>query len=243
MYLVAVIPARFNSTRLPGKPLMKIAGKPLIQWVYQQVIQSPELKRVLVATDDERVKEMVESFGGEAVITSPAHDTGSDRIWEVIQKIPCDGVLNVQGDEPLISPRLVSRVAKSLAKNPEVVITAATQNTSYQDFQSPHQVKVVIDAQGGAVYFSRSAIPHATRDEFTFFYHHYGIYGYSRELLDFFAQIPPSRLERREKLEQLRFIEHQKPIRVLLTKEKSLGVDTLEDKVRVEKVIAQRFRL
>lgn len=240
MKIIAIIPARYESTRFPGKPLIEIAGISMIERVYNQVQESNKINQILVATDDIRIHKKVFKFGGKAVMTSKDHKSGTDRIWEVVKDLNCDGIINIQGDEPMISPHLINRVYTALLEYPQAVISAASKNYSYSDFLSNNIIKVIFDKSSYALYFSRSPIPFMERQGFSYFYHHYGIYGYSKKLLEFFYKTPQSDLEKKEKLEQLRFLEHSKSIYILRAKEKSYGVDTIQDKDLIEKMINKK---
>ncbi|HDD53610.1 MAG TPA: 3-deoxy-manno-octulosonate cytidylyltransferase [Thermosulfidibacter takaii] len=239
--IVAVIPARYGSTRFPGKPLVAICGRPMIQHVYERVAQAQGVDRVVVATDDERILNAVTAFGGEALLTSPQCPSGTDRVAEVAQKMAARAFINVQGDEPLIHPQAVSMVAYAL-KEGEKMVTLKTPLEDRRELNNPHVVKVVTDRKGYALYFSRSPIPYP-RDEgwgevdLKGCFKHVGIYGYSRETLLALASWPPSFLEKLEGLEQLRALEGGVKIRVLETEYRAVGVDVPEDVARVEAIL------
>jgi len=230
---VAVIPARYASTRLPGKPLLNRTGKPLIQHVYERVQQVRSLQRVIVATDDRRIADVVRSFGGEAVMTRPDHPSGTDRVAEVAATLKADIVVNVQGDEPEIEPAYVDRLVDLLASRYDCeMATLACPFPAEVDPAEPSAVKVVVDLAGRAVYFSRSPIPHPRdRSEGSGgdYLLHIGIYAYRREFLGRLTTWPVGRLERIEKLEQLRAIEHGASIAVGLVERATVGIDTPED--------------
>lgn len=233
MRFIGVIPARYTSVRLPGKPLLAIAGKPLIQWVYERARQARRLDDVVVATDDRRVYDAVAAFGGKAVMTANFHISGTDRVSEVARNVAADVFVNIQGDEPLIPPSTIDAVCEPFQKDPQVQITTArVEITDLAQIESPHVVKVVVNSQDEALYFSRAVIPHPRRPPLTFC-KHVGIYAYRREVLLNLDRLRPSRLEKIEGLEQLRFLENCIPIRVVLVREDSLGVDTPEDVERV----------
>ncbi len=241
--VVAAIPARFGSTRLPGKPLAAIAGRPMIEHVYRRVSQAAGLARVVVLTDDERVGRAVEAIGGAWEMTPAACASGTDRIAWAAARWPADGaaaVVNVQGDEPLIDPEAVSAVAAHLAAHPEdpIVTLAAPLADSSDDFADPSCVKVVLDRAGYALYFSRAAIPYARQAGGAAPWKHLGIYGYQRAALLAIAALPPSPLEISESLEQLRWLENGMRIRVLPARRGSPAVDTAEDLARVERLLA-----
>ncbi len=239
--IVAIIPARYGSTRFPGKSLALIKDKPMIQWVYERTKQSSLLDRVIVATDDDRILRAVEAFGGEAMMTSPSHATGTDRIAEVARAIDCEIVVNVQGDEPLISPDMIDEAIRPLAADPTIPLgTLAKRITDPVEARDPNVVKVVCDARGFALYFSRAPIPwdrdgwsgRASLNDLPLGgvrYKHIGLYVYRREFLLTFAGMPQTPLEQIEKLEQLRALEGGHPIRVVFTEHESFGVDIPDD--------------
>jgi len=231
--VVAIIPARWGSTRFPGKPLHRIAGKPLIQHVWERTCAASALEAVFIATDDMRIAEAAFDFGANVSLTSPKHLSGTDRIAEVAKKLPAaiTHVINVQGDEPVVDTALINRLAKTLIADPKIpMITAANPFSAGEDIQNPNAVKVVLDRASNALYFSRSAIPFA-RDKQSpaQYYRHQGIYGYSRKFLLEYIRWKPTILEKTEQLEQLRALENGATIRVLITKKASIGVDTPED--------------
>lgn len=234
---LAAIPARWGSTRFPGKPLHLIAGKPLVQHVWERCRECAVLDDVVIATDDTRIAEAAEGFGAKAVLTRPEHPSGTDRIAEAAEAFPEHGVvINVQGDEPLISPALIDELARTLRALPEVpMITAAAPILDAAQVADPNIVKVVLDVSGDALYFSRSPLPYV-RQEAPGLRHlrHLGIYGFQRDFLYRFIAWPPSPLERAECLEQLRALENGARIRVVLTDELSPGVDTPEQARAIE---------
>jgi len=239
--LLGVIPARMGSTRFPGKPLCLINGKPMIEHVYQRAIQSDPVDKVVVATDSKEILSIVKDFGGDAVMTSAEHPTGLDRVIEVIQMRPYSNfsfVMNIQGDEPLIHPETITGVATLLQSGNSVdIATAAIPFETWENFQSPHQVKVVFEKNGRALYFSRSPIPYSDNKEYFSGYKHLGIYGYRREKLLSIQDLKQTPLEKSEKLEQLRFLENGYSIYIHVTKHDSVGVDTPDDLDRVLKAI------
>ena len=238
--IAVVIPARFGSTRFPGKPLHSIAGKPLLQHVWERCIRARAVDHVFVATDDQRILDAATQFGAEVEMTSPHHPSGTDRCAEVAKRHPkISHFINVQGDEPLIDPKLISRLARSLAADPAMeMITAATPFTEEETVTNPNAVKVVLNRKNDALYFSRSPIPYV-RDPGLVArpLRHLGIYGYSRSFLLQFVRWKPSPLERLECLEQLRALENGAKIRVLETFSASIGVDTPSDAVLAEKLL------
>ena len=254
MNVIGIIPARYGSIRFPGKALAMLNGAPLIQHVYEQARAAARLDDVIVATDDERIVQAVARFGGTAVMTNPTHRSGTDRIAEVARQRDAQVILNIQGDEPLIVPSQLDQVAEFLLAHRAVPIaTLMTQLTRAEDVASPHVVKVVVDQDGYALYFSRAPIPHV-RTQVSFklqasgsmqepvagslqpaaWYKHIGVYGYQREFLLRFPSLAPTPLEQLEQLEQLRALEHGYKIKVLETAHDTIGVDTLEDLKRVE---------
>jgi 3-deoxy-manno-octulosonate cytidylyltransferase (CMP-KDO synthetase) len=243
--VVGVIPARYASTRFPGKPLFPIRGKPLIQWVVERCQKSGALSEVVVATDDVRISEVAKKFC-RVEMTAAHHPSGSDRVAEVAARLSCDAVVNIQGDEPLIEPRVIDAVAHALARTE--MSTAATPVKSPAEYDNPNVVKVVVNAAGQALYFSRRTIPYlreaATRSvseqlaAFPFL-KHLGIYGFRRETLLRLVRFPVSALETAEKLEQLRALENGIPIAVVTVDYDSVGVDVPEDVARVEQILAQ----
>lgn len=227
-----MIPARWASTRFPGKPLHLLAGKPLVQHVWERCLQARQIDRVIIATDDMRIAEAAFAFGAEVALTSSRHQSGTDRIAEVAKKMRgVSHAINVQGDEPMIEPRLIDALAQELRADRKLsMITAATLFKKGEAADNPNAVKVVIDQQRNALYFSRSPIPFL-RDSGAKIrvYRHQGIYGYSILFLAQFVRWKPTMLEKAEQLEQLRALEHGAKIRVVLTKWPSVGVDTPED--------------
>ncbi|MBN2430334.1 MAG: 3-deoxy-manno-octulosonate cytidylyltransferase [Acidobacteria bacterium] len=246
MRCMAVIPVRYASTRLPGKPLLPLAGKPVIQHVWERAMSCPDLDEVLVATDDERISAAVQAFGGQVTMTSPDHTSGTDRIAEATLELDADIVVNIQGDEPLIAPRTISEVVRPFAVKEEIgVTTACTAITSLDELMNPNCVKVVVDYEGYAIYFSRlpvpfCRIPGGTLDNYRAqlarnplllkqFNKHVGIYAYRKNFLQIFVNLPVSFLEKMEKLEQLRFIEYGYRIKVVEVHDSPPGIDTRED--------------
>ncbi len=235
--IIAIIPARYGSTRFPGKSLALIKDKPMIQWVYERTKRSALVQRVIVATDDERILNAVRSFGGEAAMTSPAHATGTDRIAEVARGLNCDLVVNVQGDEPLIRPEMIDQAIAPLRDDPSIPLgTLCKKITDRAEAFDPNVVKVVADEKGFALYFSRAPIPW-NRDQWAgtnrfgdlplagTLYKHIGLYVYRRDFLLRYAGMAQSALENIEKLEQLRALERGYKIRVIVTEHESFGVD------------------
>ncbi len=235
---LVAIPARWGSTRFPGKPLHFIAGKPLVQHVWERCQECKQIDDIIIATDDARIAEVASSFGAQTVLTDPNHPSGTDRIAEAAKSFPDHRVIiNVQGDEPLISSGLIDELACSLRDDPSVqMITAAAPIQDAAQISDPNVVKVIFDTQGDALYFSRSPLPYQRNpDAWPRSYRHLGIYGFQRSFLFQFVSWPPSRLEQTESLEQLRALENGTRIRVALTNELSPGVDTPEQAAAIEK--------
>jgi 3-deoxy-manno-octulosonate cytidylyltransferase (CMP-KDO synthetase) len=245
MRAAGIIPARYHSTRLPGKPLSDIGGKPMIQHVYENALQASVLDAVLVATDDERIAEAVGAFGGRAVMTSAEHPTGSDRIAEVARGLDVEVVVNIQGDEPFISPRMLEEVVRPLFEDAELPMCTLMNEIPEEVFGDPAVVKVVTDLAGNALYFSRSLVPYPRRREGHKAYEHIGVYAYHREFLLAYTALEPTPLERAESLEQLRVLEHGYRIKVVLTGAGDyipLSVDTPEDLERARELLRQRSK-
>jgi 3-deoxy-manno-octulosonate cytidylyltransferase (CMP-KDO synthetase) len=229
--VIAIIPARFDSTRLPGKALAEIGGVPMIVRVWRQTRQARSLERVIVATDDERIARTIREVGGEAEMTASTHQSGTDRIAEVAARIKAEIYLNVQGDQPFIEPADLDALAAPMIADPSLsMATLATPIVDDEEWYNPNKVKVVCDARGDALYFSRSPIPFA-RDggRPAIARRHIGVYGYRRDFLLAFAALEPGVLEQIEKLEQLRALERGYRIRVVASVAPSLEVDTPED--------------
>lgn len=242
--VIGVIPARWGSTRFPGKSLAPICGKPLIQWVVERARLARSLRAVVVATDDERIRAAAQALGVEVAMTRPDHPSGTDRIAEAVQGRAADVVVNIQGDEPLIDPALIDSVGQALAGGDAWdMATAATAIRDEADVANPSVVKVVSDAAGRALYFSRAAIPFVREKDSGFaageplYWRHIGIYGYRRSFLERLVREPPCVLEQAEKLEQLRALHLGCRMKVIRTAEVGLGVDTPEDVARAEKAL------
>lgn len=239
--VVGVIPARWGSTRLPGKSLAPLCGKPLVQWVYERARQARVLSDLVVATDDERIRAAVEGFGGHAVMTRSDHPSGTDRIAEAVRGRPADVIINIQGDEPLIDPRLIDSLGDVMQADAAWdMATAATPISHPADLNNPAVVKAVWDRDGRALYFSRSVIPFV-RDTAPagppLHWRHIGIYAYRRAFLEKLVAEPPCPLEQAEKLEQLRALFIGGRMKVLPTREAAVGVDTPEDVPRAEEAL------
>lgn len=235
--VVGIIPARWGSTRFPGKPLHLIAGQPLLRHVWERVGKARTLDSVVIATDDMRIAEAAFEWGAEVALTSPRHRSGTDRVAEVLKNsADFTHILNIQGDEPLIDPKLIDRLVRQMLAEPALeMITAAHPLADLADRASPNQVKVVCDKMGNALYFSRSVIPFQREASSAPMLRHQGIYGYTRDLLLRFVKWKPSPLECAEALEQLRALENGVRIRVVVTGAGWPGVDTLSDVEAVER--------
>ena len=234
----AAIPARWGSTRLPGKPLLPLAGKPMVQHVYERAARAEGIARVVVLTDDERIAAAVAAFGGHCEMTPAECASGTDRIAFAARGWDAAAVVNVQGDEPLIDPRAIGRLAVHLRDHEEDGIATLAAPAAKEDLDTPHVVKVVLDRDGYALYFSRAPIPYHRQGEGAAPLRHLGIYGYRRQALLTLAALPPSSLERRESLEQLRALENGMRIRVLIVDAASPGVDTADDARRVAELLS-----
>jgi 3-deoxy-manno-octulosonate cytidylyltransferase (CMP-KDO synthetase) len=241
MKVAAFIPARFGSTRLDGKPLADIGGKPMIQWVYERAMASHLVDDVVVATDDERVLDAVKAFGGAVVMTSPAHVSGTDRVGEAAAATSADIIVNIQGDEPLIEPEMIDAAVGPMIEDPGLnVCTLMTRITDEGEYLDPNVVKVVVDAEGFALYFSRSPIPFSRapfKEAAPPLFKHVGLYVYRREFLKKFTAMKPAPLEEAEGLEQLRILQNGFRIKVVETPFNPVSVDTPEDLEMVRKMV------
>ena len=235
---LCVIPARYASTRLPGKPLKDIAGAPMICRVYDRASLAQRTEATVVATDDKRIETVVEAHGGHAVMTKKDHPTGTDRLAEVAEKLPdYDLIINVQGDEPLIDPELIDSLAAAFDDDPELqMATVKTEIADEAEQANPNNVKVVTDKNGYALYFSRSLLPYPRHHLGIPVYKHIGIYAYKRDFLLKYAKLEPTPLERAESLEQLRALENGYRIKVIETTSRFVGVDTEEDLAEVNRI-------
>lgn len=243
MKIIGIIPARFESSRFPGKPLVEIDGKTIINRVYEQCQKAKSLKKVIVATDDQRIFDHVLSFGGEAVMTDPSHPSGTDRCAEAWRNVATetefDYAINIQGDEPMINPELIDSLSDMLDFKTEIA-TAAKKITTLEDLTNPNIVKVVLTMRKQALYFSRQAIPYVRGYELNEwiqhcdFYKHIGIYAFRVDVLQQIIKIPVSPLENTEKLEQLRWLGYGYKIHVRETEYENIGVDTPEDLAKIQ---------
>lgn len=249
--VVVVIPARWDSTRFPGKPLAKILDKPMIQWVVESVNKAHSVSEIIVATDDERIHKTVLNFGCRAQMTDKNHPSGSDRIAQVVAGMSCDIVVNIQGDEPLVSPEDIEKSINSILSNSSVQIaTLKIKINSLDEFLDPNIVKVVTNQKDFALYFSRSPIPYdrdgpannSLSKNQLYGYKHVGLYAYTRTFLLEYSKWGKSLLEETEKLEQLRILERGIPIKVEETTNDSIGVDCPEDVIKVENIIRKMIK-
>lgn len=237
---VGIIPARWSSTRFPGKPLHVIAGKPLLRRAWERSRRAKNLDSVIIATDDMRIAEAAFNWGAEIALTSPKHRSGTDRIAEVARHAKQFAfVVNIQGDEPLVDSQLIDKLVKKLRSDRSIdIVTAAHPFENPGEAFSPHQVKVVVDESGRALYFSRAAIPFPRNPSGIKYFRHQGIYGFRRGALLQFVQWKPTPLERTESLEQLRALENGVKVHVLITSKGSPGIDTLADAEALEQKLA-----
>jgi 3-deoxy-manno-octulosonate cytidylyltransferase (CMP-KDO synthetase) len=236
MRIVAIIPTRWGSTRFPGKALVEIAGKPMIERVWEKASAAGEIDEVIVATDDDRIADVVRGFGGHVEMTRDDHDSGSDRIAEVAARLEADAVVNVQGDEPLVRSSDLDRLAALMRGEPAVDVASLCHAISADEAANPNRVKVVRNAAGDALYFSRARIPHPREAKSARYFQHAGIYAYRRDALLAFPDLPVPAEERAEALEQLRFLAAGYTIRLIETDPSGPGVDTPEDVATVERL-------
>lgn len=242
--VIGIIPARYASTRFPGKPLVDIAGKSMIQRVYEQAMKAESLSKVIIATDDERIADEVKKFGGEYILTASTHQSGTDRCAEVAEQLPeYDIIINIQGDEPFIEPAQIDLLASCFTEEKVQLATLIKSIESQESVYNPNSPKVVIDVHGRAIYFSRSPIPFIRNGEPGVwaekhqFYKHVGIYGYRSESLKAITKLPPSSLEIAESLEQLRWIENGFYIQTKATDLETVAIDTPEDLKKLNKLL------
>ena len=245
MRVIAVIPARFAATRLPGKPLSDIQGKPMVQWVYERAMQARGLDRVIVATDDERIQKVVRAFGGEVILTDPALPSGTDRVAAVAEKVDAEVYVNIQGDEPMMDPLAIEAVAGLVTSGRFPMATVMRPFRSAADLENRNLVKVLADRTGRALYFSRLPIPYGrqsmpTGDESILPRNHVGLYAYTREALFRFRSLPPSSLEQAEMLEQLRALEDGIPIGIIEVDFTSFEVNDPSDLDKIRKHFAEK---
>ena len=239
MKKTVIIPARMSATRFPGKPLADICGKPMIQWVYERASMAKGVSQVMVATCDSEIIDAVKSFGGEAVMTSDKHRSGTDRLAEAASGIDTDIVINVQGDEPLIEPSSIEMAAEPFEVCKDTQMTSLMVAADKTDAKDPNMVKVVVDKNGNALYFSRSLIPYERKELACKIYGHIGLYAYTKDFLIEFSKMKQTPLELTESLEQLRVLENGYKIKMIEVDEKPFGVDTPEDLDRVRRIISE----
>lgn len=240
-----IIPARYGSSRLEGKPLLKVCEKPVIQWVYEKAQQAKLADMIIVATDDERIFNAVKAFGGEVEMTSVNHKCGSDRIREVAERHPeIAYIVNLQGDEPLIKPESIDAVARNVQEDDKADISTLIRVlTDEEEINNPNLVKCVVDNNGYALYFSRSKIPYERNKNVATFYGHLGIYGYKRDALMKMTSLPQTPLEKTESLEQLRAIENGMKIKTSVVDFVPVGIDTAEDLEKFKQIVAQKLQI
>lgn len=235
-----IIPARYDSTRLKGKPLIEVKNKPIVQWVWEKAVMSNLADRVIIATDNQQIYETSINFGAEAEMTLDTHTSGSDRIAEIIERHPeISYVVNLQGDEPLITPESIDEVIKGVKNDGADISTLIRVLTDKKDIENPNCVKCVTDDKGYALYFSRSKIPYERNQGFAQIYGHLGIYGYKREALLKMTELPQSPLELAESLEQLRALQAGMKIKTFVVDFIPIGIDTPDDLKQFEKIINQ----
>jgi 3-deoxy-manno-octulosonate cytidylyltransferase (CMP-KDO synthetase) len=238
---VGIIPARWASSRFPGKALHGVAGKPLIRHVWERCVEAGCFDQIVIATDDMRIAEVGFNFGAEVALTAAEHPSGTDRVAEIARKLKkASVILNIQGDEPMVDPALLRQLVKQLRDNPEIAMVTAATPISLEASLSEHIVKVVLGRSGDALYFSRSCIPFRSGASHIQTYKHLGVYGYRRKALLDFVRMSPGALELAERLEQLRALENGLKIRVVISETNSIGVDTPEDATEVERLILSR---
>lgn len=234
-----IIPARYGSSRLEGKPLIKVEGKPIIQWVYEKAMQAKLADMIIVATDDERIFDAVKAFGGNVEMTSTEHKCGSDRIKEVVMRHPeISYIVNLQGDEPLIKPESIDEVIKNVNEIDCADISTLIRKITSEEAENPNLVKCVIDNFGFALYFSRSKIPFERNQGKADLYGHLGIYGYKREALIKMTELPQSSYEQSESLEQLRALQNGMRIKTSIVDFVPVGIDTAEDLEKFKNIIS-----
>lgn len=232
-----IIPARYDSKRFPGKHLAVILGKSIIQRVYEQAQTANLLQRIIIATDDERIFQASQAFGAEVLMTSPLHNSGTERAAEIAEKINTPIIINIQGDEPLLRGKMIDDLVIALQDETIPMATLAAKVKDLSRINEKNIVKAVLDKNGFALYFSRSPLPFQASD---YFWQHIGIYGYQRDFLLEFSQLSASRLETTEKLEQLRVLENGYKIKIIETSSPTLSVNTPQDIIRIEKFLKQR---
>ena len=240
MRAIGVIPARYGSTRLPGKPLLDLAGKPVIQHVYERAVKATSIDSVIVATDDNRIAEEVERFGGRAVMTSRDHPNGTSRVAEAARNEDADIVINIQGDEPFISPEMIDEIVRAMENDPDVPSATLCWQIPPEKYDDPNVVKAVRDQNDLALYFSRSIIPYPRNTEYQVVYEHIGIFGYRHDFLPVFLSLEETPLSQAESLEQLIILEHGYKMKVIETRVRydALSIDTEEDLQMARRILA-----
>ena len=243
MKILIVIPSRYNSSRFPGKPLADIHGKPMIQHVYERSCQADCAERVIIATDDQRIAEVVSSFGGEVMMTASVHPSGTDRVVEVSHHVHADIYINVQGDEPLIRPDDIDLLAQTMIDDPSCQVGTLCYPVPIQEALDANTVKVIVSHTGNVLYFSRGLIPYISNTDCPPEYlKHIGIYGYRAQVMEKYNKLPLSNLENRERLEQLRLLESDIPIKAIRTSRAGTGVDTPACLEKVKRIMARDYR-
>ena len=240
MKAVVIIPARMAATRFPGKPLADICGKPMVEWVYKRASAARGVCRVLVATCDRQIVEAVQRFGGEAVMTSDAHRSGTDRLAEAAADLDADIVVNVQGDKPLIDPAAIDSAIEPFKTDPSVLMSSLMCPIDEESVRDPNLVKVVVGLDDFALYFSRCPIPYQRNP--SRIYGHVGLYAYTKDFLMRFASLEQTPLEQAESLEQLRVLEHGYRIKMVRVNDRPLGVDTQEDLARARAMVSEELK-
>lgn len=238
MKRVIVIPARYGSTRLPGKPLLDIGGKPLLQWVYERALEATRSDEVLIATDDGRIEERATGFGAQVVMTDPGCPSGTDRVLDALKGRAADIVVNLQGDEPFVRGDMIDTLIAGLEGGTAEMASLCCPVADEHEYRDPHTVKVVMDQQGMALYFSRSPVPFLQGSTSVPIYKHIGIYAFTRPFLERFAALPKGRLEQAESLEQLRALEGGYKIMMFPVQYEGIGIDTEEDLERARALVA-----
>ena len=237
-----IIPARYGSSRLEGKPLLKVLDKPVIQWVYEKAKQAKLADLIIVATDDQRIYDCVKGFGGNVEMTSAAHKSGSDRIMEVVSRHPeIDYICNLQGDEPLIEPESIDAVIRNVIEDDRADISTLIREIGQNEVDNPNLVKCVTDKNGVAPYFSRSKIPYERNTGIAKFYGHLGIYGYKRHALESMTSLNQTMLEKTESLEQLRALENGMKIKTSVVDFVPVGIDTKEDLEKFRQIVSEKL--
>lgn len=242
MNIIGVIPARYNSTRLPFKLLRNIFDKPLIQWTWENASRARSLDRLIVACDDQRIEEVVRGFGGDVVMTSARHLSGTDRIAEAVNHLDVDVIINIQADEPVVHPSVIDALAQAMRNDSDLVMATVRKKVDDErEINDSNVVKVICDKDGFALYFSRFSLPYYRQaDTQKLYYKHLGVYAYTKDFLYTYRKLPVSYLENAEKLEQLRVLEAGYKIKVIETKFESCGVDTEDDLITLEKILGEK---